>query len=189
VRVYSTYSQDWHALRIPAEASGSAELVVESDEETVPLATYTIEQTDRLFAPPAFNVPVQTDFSGLALLEGFSVADTTISPDETLDLTLVWRVTRTPDISYRVFTHLLDPQSRVIAQHDGYPVNGSRLTTSWVPDEYIVDPYALEFDPEFADYRGPARLEVGFYDPDTGERIRVANGADHVILPVEITVQ
>ncbi|MBN1562202.1 MAG: hypothetical protein JXA10_00055 [Anaerolineae bacterium] len=189
VQVYSTYSQDWHALRIPAEAHGSADLVIESDEELITLATYTIEETDRLFALPAFAVAMQTDFSGLALLEGFSVANPVVSPDETLDLTLVWRVTHTPETSYRVFTHLLDPQNRVIAQHDGYPVNGTRLTPSWIPDEYIVDPYALEFDPEFADYRGPARLEVGFYDPETGNRIRVANGADHVILPIEITVQ
>ncbi len=189
VRVFSTYSQDWHTLRIPAEANGPAELVVESGVESITLTTYTIEQTDRLFAPPAFDITMRTDFSGLALLEGFSVAETTISPDEVLDLTLVWHVTHTPNISYQVFTHLLDPENHVIAQHDSYPVNESRFTTSWVPDEYIVDPHALEFDPEFVEYRGPARLEVGFYDADTGDRVRVANGADHVILPIEITVQ
>jgi hypothetical protein len=58
-----------------------------------------------------------------------------------------------------------------------------------VRDEYIIDSYVLEFLPEGKDYRGPARLEVGFYAPDTGERVRVAGGADHILLPIEITVQ
>jgi hypothetical protein len=125
----------------------------------------------------------------LAVLEGFSVGQTVTSPDEKLALTLVWRVLHTPDVSYRVFTHLLDADGRVIAQHDSFPVNSTRLTTGWVPDEYIVDPYALEFLPEGRDYRGPAHLEVGFYNPDTGRRVSVAGGADHIILPIEITVQ
>jgi hypothetical protein len=58
-----------------------------------------------------------------------------------------------------------------------------------VPGEYVVDIHALSFIPERKDYRGPASLEVGFYDPETGDRVRVTNGADHVILPVEVLVQ
>jgi hypothetical protein len=77
----------------------------------------------------------------------------------------------------------------VIAQHDGYPVHESRLTTGWMPGEYIVDEHALTFLPEGQGYRGPARLEVGFYDPETNHRIPVSNGGDHVVLPVEIMVE
>ena len=180
VTAYATYSLDWHSLIVPAEASGEAELIWKSGKtEPVTLATYTIEKTDRLFSPPAFDVPVQTTFTGLAVLEGFSVGQTVISPDDKLDLTLVWRALRTPETSYRVFTHLLDADGKVIAQQDGFPVNSTRLTTSWVPDEYIVDPYTLEFLPEGRSYRGPAHLEVGFYDPDTGQRVLAAGGADH----------
>jgi hypothetical protein len=190
VAAFATYSLDWHAFVVPAEASGAAALTVESDEsEPVTLATYTINKTVRLFARPAFDVPVQTTFARMAVLEGFSVGQTVTSPDEKLALTLVWRVLHTPDVSYRVFTHLLDANGKVIAQHDSFPVNNARLTTGWVPDEYIVDPYALAFLPEGRDYRGPAHLEVGFYDPDTGRRVPVAGGADHIILPIEITVQ
>jgi hypothetical protein len=190
VAAYAAYSLDWHSLIVPADASGTAALIVESGaSEPVTLATYTIEKTDRLFSRPAFDVPVQTTFTGLAVLEGFSVGQTVISPDEKLDLTLVWRALRTPQTSYRVFTHLLNADGKVIAQQDGFPVNNTRPTTGWVPDEYIVDPYALEFLPEGRTYRGPAHLEVGFYDPDTGQRVLAAGGADHIILPIEITVQ
>jgi hypothetical protein len=190
VTAYGTYSLDWHTLRIPAEAQGTAWLVIEADNiEPVTLTTYTIQHTTRLFAPPTFDIPMRAAFDELAILEGFSVAQPAITTDETLDLTLVWQVIRTPSTSYRVFTHLLDADGRVIAQRDGIPVNNERPTTGWVKDEYIVDLYALEFDPERKDYRGPARLEVGFYDPDTNSRVSAANGADHVILPIEITVE
>jgi hypothetical protein len=190
VAAYAAYSLDWHDFVIPAEASGTAVLAVESGgSEPVTLATYTIEETDHLFAQPAFETPVQTEFDDLAVLEGVSVAKMTITTDDTLDLTLVWRAVQTPTTSFRVFTHLLDAEGRVIAQHDGLPVGEARPTTSWVPGEYVVDIHALSFIPERKDYRGPASLEVGFYDPETGERIRVTSGADHVILPVEIMVQ
>jgi hypothetical protein len=190
VTAYATYSLDWHALVIPAEANGDAALIVESAHvEPITLATYTVEASDHLFTPPAWDVPVQTTFDDLAVLEGFSVGKTIIAPDEKLDLTLVWRVIETPGESYRVFTHLLDSDGQVIAQHDSFPANNTRLTTGWIPNEYIVDPYTLEFLPERQDYRGSAHLEVGFYNPETNNRVHVAGGADHILLPIEITVQ
>jgi hypothetical protein len=190
VKVYGPYSLDWHTFVVPPAASGSAALTVQGrGGEPITLQTYTVEPSEHLFAPPAFDIPVQTEFVDLAVLEGFSVGQTAVSTDEKLDLTLVWRVLATPDRSYRVFTHLLDANGQVIAQHDSYPVNSTRLTTSWMQAEYLVDPYALEFLPERRDYQGPAQLEVGFYNPDTGERALVAGGADHIVLPIEITVQ
>jgi hypothetical protein len=189
VEAYMPYSLDWHALVVPAEASGPAMLALEADD-VFPLAKYTIEPSEHLFSAPAYDITVQTEFNGLAVLEGFSLAHTTVvAPSEPVNLTLVWRVVETPPVSYRVFTHLLNTDGRVIAQHDAYPVNRARLTTSWVRGEYLVDPYALEFNEEGRNYRGPAWLEVGFYDPDTGNRVQTAGGADHIVLPVEIVVE
>ena len=190
VKAYAGYSLDWHAFMVPASASGEAILAIGSEAlEPVTLATYIIERTDRLFAPPPYDVPVGAEFTGLAVLEGISVASAVVSPAEMLDLTLVWKATGTANASYRVFTHLLSADGIVIAQHDGYPVDETRLTTSWVKNEYIVDGHRLVFLPEGQGYRGPARLEVGFYNPETNYRIPVSGGGDHVILPVEITVQ
>ncbi len=190
VRVFAPYSLDWHAFLVPPEAEGPAALMLETPGmEPVTLAQYTVERTERLFAPPPFDVPVRSEFAGVAALEGFSVAQTVVSPDETLELTLVWRVTGTPTISYRVFTHLLSDAGRVIAQHDDIPVGGARPTTGWMPGEYLLDTYHLVFNEEGRHYRGLARLEVGFYDPQTGARVPVVGGADHVVLPVEITVE
>ncbi len=190
VAAYSTYSLDWHALVVPAEAVGPAKLVLEVEgREPVVLADYVVEATDRLFAPPAYDIPVVTAFPGVAVLEGLNVKSVRVSPGEALELTLVWHVAGTPERSYRVFTHLLNDAGRVIAQHDSVPVAGDRPTTSWVRGEYIVDPYALVFNEEGRLYQGAAYLEVGFYDPETGQRVVTASGADHIVVPVEITVE
>ncbi len=190
IAAYAPYSQDWHLFRVPPEAAGNATLaLVQTTGDAIELADYALVPTDHLFAQPAFDVPVGAVFGDLAALVGFSAGPVTLSPDESLRLTLVWQAQGTGAESYRVFTHLLDADSRVIAQHDGYPVNGERLTTGWVVGEYVVDTHDLTFLPEGRAYRGPARLEVGLYNPDTGYRVPVAGGADHVLLPLEITVQ
>lgn len=190
VRAYGPASLDWHALRVPAEASGLATLsLIATGNAPIPLARYTVAQTDRLMAPPPVAIPVGTELGGVAVLEGFDVTPLALSTDQTLALTLVWRALNTPELSYRVFTHLLDAEGRVIAQHDGYPVAETRPMTGWVTGEYLIDAHTLAFDPRSLDYRGPARLEVGFYDPATNQRLLAANGADHVLLPVTIEVQ
>ncbi len=188
VTVRGPYHLGWHAFTIPAEASGPARLAlaVEGGDE-IELAAYDVEAGEHLFAPPPFDVAVDAAFGDVARLVGFSVADATVSPDGALDLTLVWQAERTAGTSYKVFTHLLDDGGQVIAQHDGYPVAGERLATGWLPGEYLIDAHALQF--ERRDYRGPARLEVGLYDPESGERVRLSDGADHVILPIAITVE
>ena len=190
VMALPAYSLDRHSFRVPPDASGSAQLILEPvSGEPIPLAVYSIEESDHLFTPPPYDVAVGAVFGSLAVLEGVNVPQTAVSSADVLELTLVWRVEGTASAAYKVFTHLLDDQGRVIAQDDAYPLSGARPTTGWLPGEYLVDTYHLAFLPEYADYRGPARLEVGFYNPETGVRVPVANGADYAILPIEITVQ
>ena len=189
VRAYGPRSLDWHALRVPPEAQGDAELLLEAaDGATWPLSAYRVRQSAHQFTPPPYDVALGTEFVGVGVLEGVSVGAQTVTPDAGLELTLVWRALGATETPYRVFTHLLDADGRVIAQHDGMPAAEQRPTTGWVADEYIVDVHVLRFDPERADYRGPARLEVGLYDPQTGARVPVRGGGDHVVLPPEITV-
>ncbi|MBI5957858.1 MAG: hypothetical protein HY866_03925, partial [Chloroflexi bacterium] len=56
IEAYMQYSLDWHALVVPAEASGPAVLTLESETlAPVTLANYTIEPSDHLFTPPAYD--------------------------------------------------------------------------------------------------------------------------------------
>jgi hypothetical protein len=68
-----------------------------------------------------------------------------------------------------VFVHVLDQTGAVIAQHDDFPVRGARPTTTWQPSETIVDSYEVPIPPTVRP--GTYALELGFYDPSTGERL------------------
>ena len=188
-RAYGPLSLDWAALRVPPQAAGDAELVLETDAGRVwRLSTYRVERAEHRFTPPPYDFALGTEFVGVGVLEGFSVGAQTVTPDEGVALTLVWRALGATETPYRVFTHLLDGDGRVIAQHDGMPAQEQRPTSGWVAEEYITDAHTLRFDPERAGYRGAARLEVGLYDPQTGARVPIRGDGDHVVLPVEITV-
>ena len=186
--VYPGYSLGRHAFAIPADASGQATLWIESgDWKSQQLAAYTITETDRLFALPPIAQTIGARFEGVGTLEGYTLAGETVRAGNPLPLTLVWRAANTPAGNYTVFTHLLDASGRYIGGHDSPPAGGERPTTGWVAAEYIIDVHALAL--EDTAYRGPARIEVGLYDPQTGQRVLLDNGADHLILPAEITVR
>jgi hypothetical protein len=104
-------------------------------------------------------------------------------------LTLYWRAEDTPPTAYTVFTHLLDSTGHVIAQDDSPPAGGRYPTTGWLRGEYVTDPHTLVFNARGQAYTGSATLEVGLYDPVNGARVLVSNGADHVLLPVTLSVR
>ena len=89
--------------------------------------------------------------------------------DQALDLTLDWRVIGPPSTVLWRFVHAIDSQGQIVAQVDGAPVNGEIPTALWRQGEYVVDRVRLEA-PEGS---GIAALLVGWYDPETGERLAV----------------
>jgi hypothetical protein len=179
---------DWREVAVPADApAGAAVLSVTLGGGVFDLARLDVQATDRLLSAPPFEYPLGAAFEGVGVLAGFSLETDQITAGEPLPLVLVWRATGTPDAAYTVFTHLLSADGRVIAQHDAAPAGGARPTTGWLPPEYVVDAHALVFNEAGAGYTGPARIEVGLYDPATGARVAVGGG-DYVILPVEISV-
>ena len=148
-------------------------------------------------APPSTPVPteaaqqpvsgdVSVQFGDFARLVGFTVSTVRTTTGAPLQLTLYWQALdgQSP-VDYVVFTHLLAEDGHLVAQHDGHPAGGSRPTTSWTPGESIVDTHLMAF--KDLGYVGSATLVVGLYVPD-GDRVSTSTGADHVVLPVAITV-
>lgn len=114
-----------------------------------------------------------------------------IRPGDSLYLTLYWQAHGLITTPYTVFTHIvgsrLNPKNGtpVWAGHDMIPGNGERPTTSWQPDEVIRDPHILTLDPDAPP--GEYTLEVGLYDPASGQRLRLrqpdgSQGEDRLIL-------
>jgi hypothetical protein len=92
---------------------------------------------------------------------------------------LVWSAESTVSRSYKVFVHLYSGDGSLVAQHDSVPANELRPTQGWLVGEKIGDRHGLWISGEI---RGPLRLVVGLYDPETNTRLTLANGADSVEL-------
>jgi hypothetical protein len=121
-----------------------------------------VEALERVFTSPDVQFLSGANFGGLVTLVGANISSEVIKPGGTLHLTLYWRALAEMDISYTVFTHLIDAQSRIWAQKDNIPVAGSRPTTGWLPGEVIVDEYELVVEPKAPP--GEYIIEVGLYD-------------------------
>jgi hypothetical protein len=128
------------------------------------------------------NAPTQRADAPLdngIVLEGYRLGSRSLRPGETLALTLLWRADRGPTPEHwKVFTHLLDGASQVVAQRDAEPADNLRPTTSWKPGERIEDNYGITVPPSLP--AGSYTLEIGMY---AGEKRSAFNGElDHLVL-------
>jgi hypothetical protein len=171
-----------------AEGPASLEIVVGANPP-LPLAELKVEAAEHLLTVPPIEHPLRQEFGAFAELLGYDVTPTEVTTADEVVLTLTWRARNEGPVgvSYTVFTHLLSAEGKLVGQHDGLPVQGSRPTTSWVKGEIIVDVHRMRF--KEAGYVGPATVEIGFYDATTGQRVTTPQGADHLVLPTRIEVR
>ena len=114
------------------------------------------------------------------VLDAYRLGSRIVKPGETLALTLVWRASRGPTSDrWKVFTHLLDGASEVVAQRDAEPADNLRPTTSWRPGEQVEDNYGIAIPDGLSP--GSYTLEVGMYAGDR-RSVFVDGQADHLVL-------
>ena len=157
--------------------------------EGVVLTEVQVQPAEHTFEIPSMQHPLVRDFGEVARLLGYDLDSETVAPADGVKLRLYWQArneTAVP-VNYTVFTHLLDLQGQVVAQHDSWPASGARPTTGWVKDEIIVDNHLLTFT--VPNFQGTGQIEIGLYDQATGQRLPLAEGGDHLVLPAKITVQ
>jgi hypothetical protein len=165
----------WLELTLPPTATGPARLWL---NET-PLGEYEVISLPGLWeAPPMQNPVGQTLGESLRL-----VAYTAEQGGGDLNLQLLWQAEMSLGGDYMVFVQLLSPEGEVLAQRDSQPMGGERPTNTWRPGEYILDSHPLKLDGLY--YTGEARLILGMYDPQTGQRLLTPGGADFIPLPLE----
>ena len=148
-----------------------------------------VEAAERLFVAPPMQHELEVAFGDFAELIGYDLDRPVVSPKEGVKLTVYWRaINREPlNTSYTVFTHILNREARLIAQHDGIPAGGGRPTTGWMEGEIIVDLHEMEFSDLTC--VGTGIIEVGLYDARTMERVLTSEGSDHLLLPSEIIIK
>lgn len=140
--------------------------------------------------PPAnVQYPLSTSLGDQVTLLGYSLPEDSVAAGDVLPLTLYWTARARLTERYKVFVHLLDARDRIIGQRDSEPGGGVKLTTSWEPGQVITDNYGVLVP--FGTPPGEARLVVGMYHYETGQRLPVSGmpgpGDDRVFLrPVRI---
>jgi hypothetical protein len=170
-----------------ADAAGQLLAVPGQSGGEVSVATLAVKARPRSAAPTAIAHLQTAAFTAPLALVGYDLAPAGVRPGDTLRLTLYWRADRPLNQSWTVFTHLLDQDEKIQAQQDGLPAAGQRPTTTWAPGEVIADAHELVVDPNARP--GVDRVEIGLYDATSGQRLKLANGADRVLLDLPIPVQ
>jgi hypothetical protein len=136
------------------------------------------------------RLEVQLD-AGIRLL-GYGIETAEVEPGGLVDLTLYWQADAPIQRRYKVFTHLLgdaynaETNGFVWGQQDNEPAGDTRPTSTWRAGEVIEDPYAIVVAAHAP--AGAYEIELGMYDPASGERVPVLDDAgvqvaDRIVLP------
>jgi len=108
-----------------------------------------------------------------------------VSSGDALSVTLIWSALDTIPENYTVFVHLQADDGSLVAQHDGAPLFGTRPTTTWQPNEQLIDRHELVIAE--TGFVGNGRLFIGMYHPETLERLSFENGETALeLIPVVI---
>ncbi|MBC8170101.1 MAG: hypothetical protein H7X77_00445 [Anaerolineae bacterium] len=134
------------------------------------IGTMTIIAPERNFELPEMQYQSEATWQNEIGLAGYNIAE-----DGTL--TLYWQTERPLYQSLNVFVHVVNDEEIIVEQSAGIPANYTRPTTGWAVDEVITDTVSVK-------YPSDAGLEVrvGWFDPITGERVKLKNGDEFVIL-------
>lgn len=180
---------EYRDVRVPAGAEGSAQLVVSVGRDRVELGEVTIDGATLLFDLPRSEEQASVRFGNEGItLVGYDPPPGSIPSSQPFPLTLYWHLPEGQVAKdYTVFVHLLAEDGRLLAQHDEIPNGGQRPTSEWLPGEYVIDPHQLSWREN--GYAGPARIVVGLYDPLTGARLVLDDGADAYTLPLSFLIR
>ncbi|MEL7433513.1 MAG: hypothetical protein AAFN11_06170, partial [Chloroflexota bacterium] len=156
-----------HRLYVPPTLdAGAYDLSLAIDGTYFPLdMRMTVRVPERDFALPSPQIPTDINWENEVRLLGYDFADN--------QLTLYWQPQATIETNLRLFVQVLDADGQVLLVRDGIPediANGTRPTTSWLAEEIITTQHDLDALPA-----GDFTLLVGFYDPLTGERVRLGD--------------
>lgn len=177
---------------MPPDARGNFALRIRIGTKTIELARIQVEpsggqRTDNLLFMPAINAhPMDYRFGDAIHLLGYNELKKEFRAGESVPLGLIWRTDQPVNKSYKVFIHLLGTQwnpaqnNPLWGQVDRTPREGLYPTSAWRAGETIVDVSGVVID--FRAPTGLYKIEVGWYDPATGERLPVSSGGDSVII-------
>ena len=177
--------------RLPAAWNSGPWGLIKHHAEEANLGTVRIAKHKTPAAVPEPRVRTDAVMTRLGMLVGYDLTKTRLQPGDTLNLTLYWQPRESTGERLTVFVHLVDEQGVIMGQSDSQPAQGTRPTSSWLPNETIADQHSLRVSDDAL--LGRAFLRVGLYDPATGERVLWLDptgqpGANALPLPAAIWI-
>jgi len=142
---------------------------------TFDLGIVEVRGRERSFILPPVEHPLEFRWGEVVRLLGYDLEPREVESGGSVHLTLYWQALSTMETSYTVFVHLLDEEGDLRGQRDSVPRGGSLPTTGWMSGEVITDRYDISIASDAP--AGGYRLLVGMYEPVSGKRLPVYDGA------------
>ena len=111
------------------------------------------------------------NFGNKIRLTGARVGSTMTRPGDVVEVTLDWQAIEPIDERYTVFVHIVDGHDYLWGQRDSEPGGGNKITNSWRVGETVEDRHGVAVWPGTPP--GKYQIEVGLYQPSTGQRLPV----------------
>ena len=159
----------------PFVASGTYTLQMSLAEEgtAVSLGQINIASLPRTFTPPAPEQTADLTWHSILHLTGYD-----IQTNDDLTLTLHWQAQERPSTSYKLFVHVVEATTGdIITQADLIPGNWTYPTNWWETGEFVSETLLFSDLPA-----GEYEIWVGWYEPESGQRLVTAEGEDRVWL-------
>lgn len=157
-----------------------ARLLTADGADQVTLAQVTVRGRSHEMTPPQAQFTADAQFGGVARLAGYDLSTQEVDAGGSFGLTLHWQALAATERPYSVFVHLLDARGGIRGYGDSEPGGGAYPTPGWLPGEYLADVHTVNVQGDAP--AGEYRIAVGFYDPGSGERLTLPDGADRLIL-------
>lgn len=82
---------------------------------------------------------------------------------QSVRVTLLWRALRAPALDYSVSAFLLDSAGRLVAQHDGVPLDGKAPTSAWQEGSLKLDSHRILLPPDLPSGEYTVGVKVYWY--------------------------
>ena len=133
--------------------------------EALALGAVQVKALPRTYDAPGQPHSLHARWGQVILLPGYDLQES----GESLRLTFYWQAVQRMDVSYKAFVHLVDEATgAIVVQDDAVPRRWTYPTNLWDPGEVVADTVVL---PLGGVSPGRYRLQLGLYDPTTGQRL------------------
>ena len=168
-------------------AAGQASRPARLRDGELYVAKIDVQDRPRQFDLPAVTNRLSGTVGKQAHLLGYDLVLDEARPGGKLSLTLYWQAGGPMVRSFKVFTHLVDGEGAIRAQHDAPPGGGCCPANTWAEGEVIVDEHTIALGADLEP--GTYRLMAGMYDEETKSRMPAydAQGAPVEDGRIEIT--